>query len=108
MPFRLHKPKTRSLLLNALIGFIIGLGCIALIISGVDQPNPEWGRFWMLRPLMVTPLVSGIGGIALLLPDMLGLKTPLKRILALFGGLLVFIIALWMGIVLGLDGTLWN
>ncbi len=108
MPFRLHKPKTRSMLLNALMGFIVGLGFIALFISGVDQPNPEWGRFWMLRPLIVTPVVSGIGGIALLLPDILGLKTPWKRILGIFGGLLLFIIALWMGIILGLDGTLWN
>jgi hypothetical protein len=62
----------------------------------------------MLRPLMVTPVVSGIGGIALLLPDILGLKTPWKRILAMFGGLILFMISLWMGIILGLYGTLWN
>ena len=108
MPFSRQIPKTHYILLNALTGYILGLGVISLFISSVDNPNPEWGQYWMLRPLILTPLVSGIGGIALLLPDFLELKTKWKRILALFGGLLLFIIILWLGIVLGLDGTLWN
>ena len=104
----IHHLKTKNIFLNAITGYIVGLGVISLFISGIDHPNPEWGQNWMLRPLIITPLFAACGALMLLLPDFFKIITPWKRLLALFAGLILFIIALWMGIVLGLDGTLWN
>ena len=104
-PYRL---KRKTVLLNALTGYILGLGVISLFISGIDHPKPEWGQHWMIRPLIITPLVSAAGALALLLPDFLKIITPWKRLLALFAGLILFMITLWLGIIVGLDGTLWN
>ena len=104
----IYRLKPKTIILNAITGYIIGLGVISLFISGIDNPKPEWGTYWMLRPLIITPLASACGALALLLPDFLKLITPWKRLLALFAGLVLFMIALWIGIVLGLDGTMWN
>jgi hypothetical protein len=104
----IYRLKTKTILLNVLTGYVVGLGVISLFISAVDHPKPEWGTYWMLRPLIITPLASACGALALLLPDFLKLITPWKRILALLAGLLLFMAAMWTGIILGLDGTLWD
>lgn len=104
----IYRLKPKTILLNAITGYVLGLGVISLFISGVDNPKPEWGPYWMVRPLIITPLASAFGTLALLLPNFLKLKTPWKRIMALLAGLVLFMIILWTGIVLGLAGTMWD
>lgn len=104
----IYRLKPKTILLNVLTGYVVGLGVISLFISGVDHPKPEWGPYWMLRPLIITPLASACGALALLLPDFLKLITPWKRILALLVGLVLFMAAMWTGIILGLESTLWD
>ncbi len=91
-----------------LIGAGIALALIALFLSGVDNPNPAWPKYWMVRPLIVVPLAGAAGGAfyAFMRPmrEQGGWITALAYVLCI----VVFIIGLWMGSVLGLDGTLWN
>lgn len=98
---------TPQLLKRMLIGAGIALVPIVLLLSSVDHPDPAWPRYWMVRPLIIVPL-SGAGGGAFF-----HLVNPMrfpgwKKLGAIFLCVLVFIIGLWMGTVLGLDGTLWD
>ena len=91
-----------------LIGAAIGLMLISIFVFGVDDPNPEWGKFWRIRPLIITPLAGAMGGLFFYFMNYLGSRGSFNRTLAIVVGVVVFIIGLWLGIVLGLDGTMWN
>jgi hypothetical protein len=90
---------------------IIGGGIGVLVISFLlipSEPNPEWGTFWMVRPLIVTPVAGATGGLCNYLImkfyPLVGLNKTIARILSI----LVPFIGLYIGVVLGLDGTLWD
>lgn len=97
-----------SILKPMLIGAAIGLTLIVIFLSGTGEPNPEWGKYWMLRPLIIVPLAGAAGGAFFhfmgRLRAMGGWMTVVGYIISILG----FIIALWMGSVVGLDGTYWN
>lgn len=100
--------ETGSLAVPMMIGAGIALAIISLFVFGADNPNPEWGKFWMIRPLIVTPLAGATGGAFFYFMNRLRLKGELNGVLAIILSLLVYIIGLWLGIVLGLDGTMWD
>lgn len=93
----------KPMLLGAGIAFVV----ISFFVFGVDEPHPEWGKFWMIRPLIVTPLAGAMGGAFYALMDYLSFR-GFNRTLAILLSIFVYFIGLWLGIVLGLDGTLWD
>jgi ABC-type transport system involved in cytochrome c biogenesis permease subunit len=95
-----------SLVKRAATGAGIGLLLIGVFLFGVHDPNPEWGRYWMIRPMVIVPLAGATGGAFFHL--MLERFRGSGRIFAIIVSCIVFIIGLWMGFVLGLDGTLWD
>jgi hypothetical protein len=98
-PISLAKPM--------LIGAGIGLIAISFFVFGVDKPNPEWGKLWMIRPLIVTPIAGAMGGAFYYFMDYQSSR-GFNRTIAVILSLIVFIVGLWLGIVLGLAGTMWN
>lgn len=103
------KGITLSILLKKMVpGALIGLALISFFIFSVDNPDPTWGNNWRVRPLILTPLVSAFGMLAFLLKDYIQPKTAGGKITVFLISTLAFIISLWMGIIIGLDGTLWN
>ncbi|MFD2148246.1 hypothetical protein [Mucilaginibacter antarcticus] len=99
--------NTASLIKPALIGWGIGLAVILFFIFNVDHPNVAWGNYWRIKPVVLTPLVTAGGAAFFALMTSLKLQ-GLKKILVITVGVIGFIISLWIGIVLGLNGTLWN
>lgn len=97
--------STDSILKHVIYGAGLALILIGLFLFGIDNPNPNWPEFWMLRPLIIVPLAGAMGGIWIYLCKF-SLKE--KKIIANIIGILGYIIAIWLGSVLGLDGTLWN
>lgn len=97
-----------SLVIRMLIGAGIGLLLISLLVLTVRQPDPAWGKLWMIRPLMVVSFAGAMGGLCdyfiLQFRHLLGINKTVATILSV----IVFVIGLWMGTILGLDGTLWN
>lgn len=83
---------------------------ISLFVFGVDQPDPAWGKYWMIRPLIITPLAGAMGGLCNYFIMNFHNTTGLNKIVAMIisVSVIVFVIGLWLGIVLGLDGTLWD
>lgn len=97
-----------ELLMRMLIGAIIGFLLISVFVFGVDNPDPSWPTNWRIRPLIITPLVGAFGALSFYLSDIIGVKGDWPKIfLTLISGVL-FLISLWLGTILGLDGTMWN
>ena len=90
-----------------LVGAGIALLVISFFIFGVDEPHPEWGKFWMFRPLIITPLAGATGGAFYSFMKYQSSRN-FNRTLANLLSIVVYLIGLWMGIVLGLDGTMWD
>lgn len=90
------------------IGALIGLGFISLFVFDVKNPDPSWGPNWQIRPLIITPLFGAFGMLFFYLQDIFKPKGELAATFIIAGEIVLFAIALWLGIVLGLDGTLWN
>ncbi|GAB2685752.1 hypothetical protein GCM10027037_04210 [Mucilaginibacter koreensis] len=97
-----------SIVLRALLGAGIALILIIVFLSGVKHPKPEWGNLWMVKPLIVVPLAGAAGGAFSYLTGHFFTQHGWHKALAIVIGCACYIIALWVGTVLGLNGTLWN
>ena len=91
-----------------LLGAGIALILIALLLLQVREPNPDWGKLWMVKPLIIVPVAGAMGAAFYFYMDHLRDEGGWRKILANVLSLLVYLIALWLGTVLGLNGTLWN
>jgi hypothetical protein len=98
----------RALGRRMLIGALIGLIVICYFVFSVDRPNPAWPQYWRIRPLLVAPLAGAFGILSFYLKFIIPPKNSLMNVLVIFISVLAFMIALWMGTVLGLSGTMWN
>lgn len=91
-----------------LLGAGIALLLISLFLLSVRHPNPAWPRWWMIRPLVIVPIAGALGGLFYYSMDRLRSGGGWKSAFAIVVSVIVYITGLWMGTVLGLDGTLWN
>ncbi len=101
---------TTQLLLikRALIGAIIGLVIILFFVLGADNPKPEWGHYWMVRPIIVTPIIVALAGASTYFLDPMRYAGGARRIIAYILTGLIYLFGLWFGIIAGLGGTLWD
>lgn len=97
-----------SMLKLALLGAGIALVLIGVFLSGVNNPKPEWHPLWMLKPLFIVPLAGATGGVCYYYIDYWWNKGGWSRIVTVIIGLIVYVIGLWFGTVIGLNGTLWD
>lgn len=91
-----------------LIGAGAGLALISLLLFSVKEPNPDWGALWMIRPLIVVSFAGAMAGLCNYYIFYFRSMVGINKAVALFISVMVSIIGLWMGFILGLDGTLWN
>lgn len=98
------KSLIKRMILGAAIGFVI----ISFFVFSVDEPNPEWGKYWFIRPLIITPLAGAFGILSFYLKDYLQPQKGNIKLLVVLVSTFAFMIALWLGVVLGLDGTMWD
>ena len=103
------KPFQPSLLIKpVLIGGGIALAVIALFVLPVKHPDPAWGQFWMVRPFIITPLAGATGGAVYCFLNWIINPAGWSKVGVIALSTVIYLIGLWMGIVLGLVGTLWN
>ncbi|TKC13170.1 potassium transporter KefB [Pedobacter polaris] len=96
-----------SLAKRMLLGAGIGLALVSLFLIG-SRAEPAWGKLWMIRPLIMVPLAGAGAGLINYMMDDFRAQGGWKKALAIAFTVVAYIIALWLGIVLGLDGTLWD
>lgn len=97
-----------SLAKHCVIGWVIGFAVISFFIFGVDNPKPEWGDFWRVKPLIITPLSGAAGGAVFYFMEYIGSQRGWPKALTVILSFIISVVGLWMGIVLGLNGTMWN
>jgi len=97
-----------SLLKRMLAGFLVGLVLISFFLFKAGDPKPEWGELWMIRPLIIVPLAGAVGAACNYFIMQQEFRNGWTRTFAFIFSCIVFLFGLWMGIVLGLDGTYWN
>lgn len=100
--------RPASLGKRMLVGAGIGLLLISMFLISAGEPNPAWGKLWMIRPLIIVPLAGAMGGLCNYFIINFYNLVGLNKIIAMILSVIVFIVGLWLGIVLGLDGTMWN
>ncbi len=91
-----------------LLGAGIALTFIIIFLLGINEPNPAWGKLWMLRPLIIVPLAGAMGGSFVFFMDYQRKRGNWSKLFTYLVSLIGFLFVLWIGIVLGLDGTLWD
>ena len=97
-----------SIVKRALQGAGIALIIISIFLLGVGEPNPDWGKLWMIRPLVIVSAAGALGGVFFYFMGHLRQQGGWIKILAIILSLLGYLFVLWVGTVLGLDGTLWD
>ena len=97
-----------SLIKRMIVGTGIGLVVISMLLLSAGDGDPAWGALWRIRPLVIVPLAGAAGGFCSYFMITFHYKAHVNKIVAMILSVFVFIIGLWMGIVLGLDGTMWN
>ncbi len=91
-----------------LAGAGIGLVVIAFFVIAAGKGNQAWGDYWRIKPLLLTPLLGAVTGACY------DATEPLRRIQDWLGKLFFvlsfvgYFIGLWLSLVLGLAGTMWN
>lgn len=86
----------------------IGLILIAFFLVGAGEPNPEWPKLWMIKPLLMVPAAGALGGVFHYNMDHLRSQGGWREALAIILSLIVFLLVVWLGTVLGLNGTMWD
>jgi hypothetical protein len=103
-----QSPKRFSPAKSILIGAVIGLIIISLFVFEVEKPKPEWGKFWRIKPLIIEPLAGALGGLFFYFMNYMGSKGAVHKPMAMVLGIFVFIMLLWLAVIIGLNGTMWN
>lgn len=91
-----------------LVGAGIGLLIVGFFVIGAGNGHPTWGDYWRVKPLLLTPFLGAVIGACF------DVTEPLRRIEGWMGKLFLVLsllgcfIGLWMALVLGLAGTMWN
>jgi len=97
-----------SLSTRAVIGASIALVVICFFVFG-GKPNPAWPKYWQIKPLLLTPAAGAVGGaFGYFLDGWRYQGGGWKKTLALVASVLGYLVTLWLGIVLGLNGTMWD
>ncbi len=99
--------ETVSLRKSVLIGAAIAACLISFFVFSVYETNPNWGKLWRIQPLIITPLAGAAGGAFFYFMFQMGMR-GMNKTVAILLGMLGYVVALWLGTVLGLSGTLWN
>jgi hypothetical protein len=87
----------------------IALILIIFFLSGpIADPNPQWPELWFIRPLIIVPTAGAMGGIFYYYMDHLRCLGGWKQVLAIIFSVIGYIVALWLGTVWGLNGTMWH
>ncbi|WP_439882030.1 potassium transporter KefB [Pontibacter sp. MBLB2868] len=102
-----HPIHTASVGKRMLQGATIGLALIFFFLFGAES-DPSWPKLWMVKPLLLVPAASALGGLFYYNMDHLRSLGGWRAAVANILSVLVFILVLWLGIVLGLNGTMWD
>ncbi|MGI8637789.1 MAG: hypothetical protein ACR2KZ_20505 [Segetibacter sp.] len=94
----IHRASARKRMFQ---GGAIALVLILLFLSSGGwfsrETNPEWGKLWMIRPLIIVLVAGTLGGVFNYFTDHLRYQGGWNKIVAIILSLFGYIVALWFG-----------
>ena len=107
-----HEFSSQQMLTGALGARMLYGAAIALLFIGIfllgAQSEPEWSQYWILRPLLIVPIAGAFGGAFFHLMGIPRSKGGWVKAFSILFSFIGYVVIVWLGIVLGLDGTLWD
>lgn len=106
--FKERKVFTKFLFKRMLLIGSIGLAIVSVFVIGAGKGDQAWGSNWQIKPLLLTPILGAIIG---LLYD---ITEPLRKLKGIIGitftilSVIAVLIGLFISLVLGLNGTMWD
>jgi hypothetical protein len=97
-----------SMTKRMLQGAGIALALISMFLLSAGEGNPAWPKYWMLKPLFMVPFAGAMGGVFYYFMDHMRYLGGWRKAVAFIISFIGYVIALWMGTVLGLNGTMWD
>ena len=99
---------TPSLGKRMFVGGIISLLLISFFVISAGTGNPAWGEYWRIKPLLLTPILGALVGLCYdvtqPLREMKGGAGRVFLVLSFVG----YGIGIFMSLVLGMNGTMWD
>jgi hypothetical protein len=89
-------------------GVIPALILVIVFLVTAGEPDPEWGKFWRLRPILVLTFAGAMGGVCYYILDYLRYRGGWRMIVAYILSFIVYLFGIWIGFVLGFVGTYWH
>ena len=102
------QPGQASLIKPMLLGTVVGVLVVSLFLFSSGEGKPEWGTLWKIRPMIVLPLAGAAWGVCYYFLRQNHSRFGVNKTIAVILGVLGLFIAMWMGVVVGFDGTLWD
>ncbi len=96
---------SRRILTGAAIGLVL---ILVFVIPSLKNAPAEWGQYWMIRPLIVTPLFGAVAGYCNHVLDFMRKEGGSKRLLTNVLTVIIYAIVLWFGTIAGLGDTMWD
>lgn len=81
---------------------------ISLFLLGAGEPDPDWPRYWMIKPLLTVTGAGALGGLFIYNMDPLLSLGGWRKIFAIVLSVLVYLLVLWLSTALALNGTMWD
>ncbi|PVH27025.1 hypothetical protein [Sphingobacterium corticibacter] len=104
---RVFRISSNDFKIKMMFGAALGIFVVSPFIYGNTPHNDEWGFFWFIKPLVLIPLSGAVGG-ALYYLSTRYLQHILPKWLLMGMGTLLLAVSIWIGAILGLNGTYWN
>ncbi len=87
-------------------GAVVAATFLFCFLFASGEPNPLWGKFWVLKPLIIVSIAGAASAAYYCFMDVMRRRGGWRKRFANISSLLVFLILLWVGSVLGLYGTM--
>ena len=91
-----------------LAGAALNLVLVSFLLWSGDEPPPHWPALWWVRPLLLLPIAGACAGFCHFLLQGLRLRRGWAAAAAYLLSVLTFLFSMWMGTIIGFDGTYWN
>lgn len=99
---------TPALRTRMLVGAAVGLIIISVFVIGAGSGNTAWGSYWRIKPILLTPLLGALVGLCY------DATEPLRKVNGWAGRIFLVLsligcfVGMWISLVLGLAGTMWD
>lgn len=99
---------TPALSKRMLVGAGIALAVISFFVIGAGKGDPVWGDYWRIKPLLLTPFLGAATGLCYDVTEPLRRLSGWRGICFTMLSVLGCLVGLWISLVLGLSGTMWD